>query len=98
MTRLVVALSLLTVLAACENASPSAGVSVGSGGPGGYVGVDGERVDAGVGTGGAYADVDVIDTRNVDVSVGTGGPSASVRLGHSPAKVRVGRHGLRLGI
>lgn len=88
----------LSLLIACEPVSPTAGVSVGSGGVGAGVGVESGRINAGVGTGGPAASVDVVQQGNVDVSVGTNGVGASVRPGGGPIKVGFGRGGFRLGI
>lgn len=88
---------LLTALAACAPVRPDVGASVGSGGASARAGVEAGRVNAGVSTNGTYASVDVIDTGRTNVSVGTNGPSASVRVGNSPVRVGVGRHGWRVG-
>ncbi|WP_172329258.1 hypothetical protein [Mangrovicoccus sp. HB161399] len=95
--RAILAALLLAATAACAPVHPDVGGSVGSGGASARAGVESGRVNAGVSTNGAYASVDVIDTRNVDVSVGTGGPSASVHVGNTPVRVGIGRGGWRVG-
>jgi hypothetical protein len=88
----------LAVLVACQPVTPTAGVSVGSGGVGAGVGVESGRINAGVGTGGPAASVDVVQTDKVDVSVGTGGAGVSVHPGGGPLRIGYGRGGFRLGI
>ena len=88
----------LAVLGACEPVKPAAGASVGADDPAASVGASSGRLNAGVGTRGAYASADVVDTKNVDVSVGTSGPSARVRVGDSPVKVGWGFGAWRIGI
>ena len=93
-----IAMIAVLALGACATVQPDVSASVGSGGPAASVGVDAGPVNVGVGTGGTYASVDVVETENVDVTVGTGGPRASVRVGHSPVRLGIGRGGWRIGI
>ncbi len=95
--RAVLAALLLAATAACAPVNPDVGGSIGPGGASARAGVESGRVNAGVSTNGAYASVDVVDTKNVDVSVGTHGPSASVKLGSTPVRVGIGRGGWRVG-
>lgn len=95
--RLFFGLALL-VLVACGPPKPTVGASVGATGPDARVGVQSGRVNAGVGTNGAYAGVDVVQTDNVRVGVGTGGVGASARVGNSPVRLGWGLGGWRIGI
>lgn len=88
-----IAAGLGTVLGACSNPRPDAGMSVGSGGAAANAGVRTDAARAGVSTNGAYASADVVKAGPASVTVGTGGVGASVKAG--PVRVGVGSGGGR---
>ena len=68
--------------------------SVGTGGA--RVGVDSGPVEAGLGTSGPRASMDVVDTRDLGLKVGVSGsgPSASMRVGDFPVRLKLSPRGL----
>ncbi|MEM1361475.1 MAG: hypothetical protein AAGF94_07110 [Pseudomonadota bacterium] len=89
----ILAVCACAVLLGCtQQPSVSTGGSISeNGGTSAAVGVNAGRTHAGVGTGGAYAGVDVVQADRVSAGVGTGGAYASADVVEAgPADVDVG--------